>query len=104
MDRRTVLKGGLVLAATAHTAALAPVIVDPLLETIRAYQCGCDDFNRLADAASDDRQWDEFESYTFGPPLAKLRHSGAANLLAGLRRCQRIGNTGPHGQGRARLP
>jgi len=73
MDRRTVLKGGLVLAATAHTAALAPVIVDPLLETIRAYQCGCDDFNRLADAASDDRQWDEFESYTFGPPLAKLR-------------------------------
>lgn len=36
MDRRTVLKGGLVIAATAHTAAVSPeAVTEPPLEDPR---------------------------------------------------------------------
>ncbi|MDK4720157.1 hypothetical protein PH552_12460 [Rhizobium sp. CNPSo 3968] len=35
MDRRTVLKGGLVLAATSHVAALAPSLTDEVREDPR---------------------------------------------------------------------
>lgn len=49
MDRRTVLKGGLVLAATGHTVALAPVIADPLIDAIKAYRAGLVAFGDLSD-------------------------------------------------------
>lgn len=41
MNRRTILKGGLVIAATAHTAvAVADVKADPLLDLIKSYHAG----------------------------------------------------------------
>jgi hypothetical protein len=49
MNRRTVLKGGAVLAVTAHTAALAPVIADPLIDAINAYRAGLLAFGELTD-------------------------------------------------------
>ena len=49
MDRRTVLKGGLVLAATAHTAALAPAVADPIIDAIKAYRAGLIAFGELGD-------------------------------------------------------
>ena len=57
---------------------------DPLLETIRIYQAGLAEFNRLADADPDDKRWHEFEDATFGPPLARLQQwKGPATSMAG---------------------
>lgn len=45
MNRRTILKGGLVLAATSHTAiATADASSDPLLDAINAYKRGWQTF------------------------------------------------------------
>lgn len=49
MNRRTVLKGGLTLAIAGHTAALAPIIADPLIEAIKAYRSGLLAFGELSD-------------------------------------------------------
>lgn len=49
MNRRTMLKGGLVLAATAHSAAVAPIIADPLLSVSNAYKSGLAAFNAIPD-------------------------------------------------------
>lgn len=71
MNRRTILKGGLVLAATAHTAAFAPVIVDPLLELIRAYKESFADFTENH-PRDDDEGTDAYADATYAPHLANL--------------------------------
>ena len=68
MNRRTVLKGGIVLAATAHTAAFAPVIADPLLDLIKAYRQGVMDFY----AETTDQEWEGLSDITYGPHLARI--------------------------------
>lgn len=71
MNRRTVLKGGFVLAATAHTAALAPEIAaDPLLECIRSYGAGVKEFCRR----SEEDDWSALTDETYGPALSRLQN------------------------------
>ena len=88
MNRRTVLKGGFVLAATAHTAAFAPALSDPLLDAIRSYQAGIKEFIRRAD--EDD--WDALTDQTYGPAQDRLTNwnqpaSTRESAIAGLRLC-----------------
>lgn len=70
MNRRTMLKGGLVLAATAHTAALAPIIADPLLDAIMSYQAGLLDFRE--NSPDDDEDADAYAERSYGPHLNRL--------------------------------
>lgn len=44
---------------------------DTLLATIRAYQSGCAEFNRIA--GGDGSEWDEVADVTFGPALGRLQ-------------------------------
>jgi hypothetical protein len=70
MNRRTILKGGVILAATSHTAVATADVssaADPLLDVIRAYQRGLVEFNRNA---SDD--WEDLSERTYGPHLLVL--------------------------------
>ena len=76
MDRRTVLKGGLVLAATANTVAYAPALADPLLNAIQAYHSGCAAYS--AASADFEERGDEatLVASTYGPPMTALCHWG----------------------------
>lgn len=74
MNRRFILKGGLVLAATSHTAvATADIgrkIEDPLLDAIHAYQAGLEDFNR--NAPEDDEGSIAYAQVSYIPHLVRL--------------------------------
>ena len=55
---------------------------DPLLETVRAYQAGCAEFNRIS--GDDANCWAGFEAVTFGPALARLQQwEGPAASMEG---------------------
>jgi len=77
MNRRFVLKAGLVLAGTSHTAVATadqPAEIrrlDPLLETIREYQDGLSDWIRNSPDDNDGAM--AFSDVTYGPPLARLQ-------------------------------
>ncbi|MGV2110161.1 hypothetical protein ACQZ46_02665 [Agrobacterium salinitolerans] len=47
MHRRTALKGGLVLAITAHTTAGIAIAADPVIETIDSYRKGLVEFCKI---------------------------------------------------------
>ena len=71
MNRRTVLKGGLVLAATSHTAVGTATPVDPLLEAIHDFREGCERYNVMSRTMADGDE----EAYilaTCGPPQDRL--------------------------------
>lgn len=90
MNRRTVLKGGFVLAATAHTAVAVanPAAGDPLLSAIRAYQASINDFNRLANG---DNDWNEIAQATYALHLNALNEwTKPATSLEGAREALRI--------------
>lgn len=73
MDRRTVLKGGFVLAATAHTTANVAVAADPLVHAINDYRAGNAAFCKL-----DESEWpalggdDAVIEMTYGAPMRVL--------------------------------
>ena len=73
MDRRTVLKGGLVLAATAHTTANVAVAADPLVHAINNFRAGNAAFCKL-----DEDEWpalggdDAVIEMTYGAPMRVL--------------------------------
>ncbi len=55
---------------------------DTLLATIRAYQSGLDEFNRIA--GGDGGEWDEVADVTFGPALVRLQQwEGPAASMEG---------------------
>ena len=55
---------------------------DTLLATIRAYQSGLDEFNRIA--GGDGGEWDEVANVTFGPALGRLQQwEGPAASMEG---------------------
>ncbi|MCK8779054.1 hypothetical protein M0654_03550 [Rhizobium sp. NTR19] len=90
MNRRTVLKASIVIAATSHTAVATADIPDPLLDTIRAYQRGLEDFNRLAGGLDND-ECSALADITYGPHLDRLTEWNApATTLEGAMEALRI--------------
>ncbi|ANV26891.1 hypothetical protein BA939_23740 [Rhizobium sp. S41] len=73
MDRRTVLKGGLVLAATAHTTANVAVAGDPLVQAVKNFEQGKKAFCSIKEA-----DWpslggeDAVIEMTYGAPMRVL--------------------------------
>lgn len=75
MMRRTVLKGGFVLAATAHTSvASGDIAADPLMDAINAYYEGARLFNDLADGVGPYADEDAAIAATYGPTDDALRN------------------------------
>lgn len=67
LNRRAALKGGLVLAVTAHTVAGVAIVSDPLLDAVKAYRAGLIQFNQMAASDNDDKLWEKYSSETYGP-------------------------------------
>lgn len=73
MNRRTILKGGIVLAVTGHTAVASGEVADPIITAIRDYHNGVAAFNAI-----NEEDWDlhagEFAviAKTYGAPLDVL--------------------------------
>ncbi|MUZ72938.1 hypothetical protein GOZ90_09610 [Agrobacterium vitis] len=73
MNRRTILKGGLVLAATSHTAAGTTIVADPLLNAIRDYRTGIDVMNAIPPALITMENEDDLVQATYGPHQHRLQ-------------------------------
>lgn len=91
MDRRTVLKGGLVLAATAHSTANVAIAADPVIGMIKAYNDGNEAFCAIKEA-----DWpslggeDAVIEMTYGAPMKQLDNwsqpcTSMAGAIAALR-------------------
>jgi hypothetical protein len=74
---------------------------DPLLETIREYSAGIQEFNRLAKSDVTDEDLDRFEEKTFGPALGRLhKWKGAATTRDGAVAALRLAMDDDEGVGR----
>lgn len=72
MKRRTVLKGGLILAVTGHTAAGVVSIADPLLDTIRQFRAGEKAYNAIPMEHITDANRDHLVQATYGAAMDRL--------------------------------
>jgi hypothetical protein len=76
MNRRSVIKGGLVLAASSHTAVATAdadaSTTDPLIVAIADYEAGCAAFNALPDGAITRENEEGLVMATYGGPQDRL--------------------------------